>query len=232
MNPFELAQSLKETRARVNARLMGEGVYLLDPEHTYIDEDVTIGRGTVIHPNCTMTGGTQIGEDCEILSNCRLHASKVGDGTRVESSVLLEASVGAGANIGPFAYLRPGAVIGDGCRIGDFVEIKNSSIGEHTHISHLTYVGDSDVGARVNLGCGVVFVNYDGKVKHRSAVGDDAFIGCNVNLVSPVHIGEAAYVAAGSTITEDVPSGAFAIARERETIKPGWVETRRREGKL
>ncbi len=122
--------------------------------------------------------------------------------------------------------------MGDGCRVGDFVELKNATIGEGTKISHLTYVGDSDLGRDINLGCGVVFVNYDGKEKHRTTVDDKAFIGCNVNLVSPVHVGREAYIAAGSTVTEDVPGGALAIARQRQTVRPGWVDKRKEEGKL
>ena len=173
-----------------------------------------------------------IGEGCTLLPNCRIDASRVGAGTRVESSVLLSCEVGANATVGPFAYIRPQTRVGDGCRVGDFVELKNATIGEGTKISHLTYVGDSDLGRDINLGCGVVFVNYDGKEKHRTTVDDKAFIGCNVNLVSPVHVGREAYIAAGSTVTEDVPGGALAIARQRQTVRPGWVDKRKEEGKL
>ena len=128
--------------------------------------------------------------------------------------------------MGPFAYLRPGSTIGDGCKVGDFVEVKNSSMGDGAKASHLTYIGDSDVGKNVNLGCGVVFVNYDGSQKYRSVVDDNAFIGCNSNLISPIHIGEGAYVAAGSTITEDVPGGALYVARSRGRTFRDWVEKR------
>ena len=156
----------------------------------------------------------------------------IGDGTTVEASVLIDCRVGSHTTVGPNAYLRPKANVGDHCRIGDFVEIKNSNIGDGTKVSHLTYVGDADLGKNINLGCGVVFSNYDGKRKYRSTVGDDAFIGCNVNLVSPVSIEAGAYIAAGSTITKDVPAGALAIARERQRNLSGWVETRKAEGKL
>jgi bifunctional UDP-N-acetylglucosamine pyrophosphorylase/glucosamine-1-phosphate N-acetyltransferase len=128
--------------------------------------------------------------------------------------------------VGPFAYIRPGSIIGNHCRIGDFVEIKNSSIGDRTKVSHLTYVGDADLGSGINVGCGVVFVNYDGREKHRSVVDDGVFIGCNVNIISPVKVGEGAYIAAGGTVTSDVPSGALHVAREREKYIEGWVERR------
>jgi len=230
--PMELPEALKALRRRKADSLMAAGVILLDPKRTYIDPDARVGAGTVIHPGCTLTGGAVVGVRCTLYPNCRIHASTVGDDTAIESSVLTECRVGSKTTVGPFAYLRPGARVGNGCRVGDFVEIKNSEIGDGTSISHLTYVGDSDLGQNINLGCGVVFVNYDGKAKYRSAVEDGAFIGCNVNLVSPVRIGAGAYIAAGSTITRDVPGGAFAIARERQTNKEGWVEERKREGKL
>ena len=219
-------------RKQKNEELLNQGVLLLDPDRTYIDPDVTIGEGTVIHPNCTVSGGSTIGRHCVLLPNSRIHASNIANGVTVESSVLTECSVMDDSTIGPFAYLRPKAVIGRRCRVGDFVEIKNSAIGDDTKVSHLTYVGDSDLGQRINLGCGVVFVNYDGKKKNRSRVADDAFIGCNVNLVSPVEVGEGAYVAAGSTVTENVPGGALAIARARQSVKEGWVAARKKEGKL
>ncbi len=230
--PRDLATALRVLRRRKNKALMHSGVILLDPRQTYIDPDVRIGPGTVVHPGNTITGKTVIGSHCTILPNNRIQASTIGDSTTVESSVLIECGVGDKSTVGPFAYLRPGAKIGDGCRIGDFVEIKNSTIGDGTKVSHLTYVGDSDLGRRINLGCGVVFVNYDGKKKHRTTVADDAFIGCNVNLVSPIQVGEGAYIAAGTTVTEDVPVGALAVGRARQTIKEGWVAQRKRAGKL
>lgn len=219
-------------RKNKNDELLSHGVLLLDPDRTYIDPDVTIGEGTVVHPNCTVSGGSAIGKNCLLLPNNRIHASHIGDGVTIESSVLIESSVMDESTVGPFAYLRPKAAVGRHCRIGDFVEIKNSVIGDRTKVSHLTYVGDSDLGQRINLGCGVVFVNYDGKKKHRTRILDDAFIGCNVNLVSPVEIGEGAYVAAGTTVTENVPNEALAIGRARQSVKTGWVKSRKKEGKL
>ncbi len=227
-----LARALKILRQRKNDALMAEGVLLLDPKRTYIDPDVRIGAGTVVHPGNTITGASVVGADCVLLPNNRIHASNVGNGVTVENSVLTECSIGNRTTVGPFAYLRPGTNVGEGCRIGDFVEIKNSNIGDLTRISHLTYVGDGDLGRNINLGCGVVFVNYDGKEKRRTAVEDDAFIGCNTNLVAPVRVGRAAYVAAGATITEDVPGDALAIARARQVNKEGWVAKRREEGKI
>ena len=208
-------------RERINAGHIARGVILIDPQATYIDAEVRIGAGTVIYPGNVLEGRTVIGAGCTLLPGNRLRDASLADGVTVEQSVLTEASVGEGATVGPFAFLRPGSAIGAHCRIGDFVEVKNSAIGDRTKVSHLTYVGDSDLGEDINLGCGVVFVNYDGKKKHRTRVDDHAFIGCNVNLISPVRVGRAAYVAAGSTVTVDVPRNALLIARSRETIKEG-----------
>lgn len=228
----QLSQAAKTMQRRINERLMRSGVTLIDPDNTYIEETVTIGQDTVVYPGCTLQGETAIGSDCTILPHCRMSNAIIGDGTTVEASVLIDCRVGSHTTVGPNAYLRPKANVGDHCRIGDFVEIKNSNIGDGTKVSHLTYVGDADLGKNINLGCGVVFSNYDGKRKYRSTVGDDAFIGCNVNLVSPVSVEAGAYIAAGSTITKDVPGGALAIARERQRNLSGWVETRKAEGKL
>ena len=185
---------------------------------------MTIGAGTVIYPCVVIEGDVTIGENCTIGQNSRIKDSVIGDDTSIQSSVILESKVGSGTSVGPFAYLRPNSEVGDGCKVGDFVEIKNSKLGDGAKAAHLTYVGDSDVGERVNLGCGVVFVNYDGSRKYRSVVEDGAFIGCNVNLVSPVHVGKDAYIAAGSTITEDVPDGALYVARAKGRTLEGWVE--------
>ncbi len=218
---------------RVNiGRQQDNGVLILDPERTVIEGDVTIGEGTVVYAGNTLQGATSIGRDCVLYPNNRMQNAIVGDGTTVESSVLLDCQIGSGATVGPYAYLRPQSRIGDRCRIGDFVEVKNSSIGDGTKVSHLTYVGDSDLGREINLGCGVVFVNYDGKTKNRSQVEDHAFIGCNCNLVAPVHIGKNAYLAAGSTVAEDVPEDALFIARSRGVVKEGWVKRRKEAGKL
>lgn len=219
-------EALEKQRIKWNLSLMEQGVAFVDLKTAYIDEGVKIGRGTVICPCVVLEGDVVIGEDCVIGQNTRIVDSVIGDGTTVQSSVILQSQVGSDTTVGPFAYLRPNSSIGDGCKVGDFVEVKNSTMGDGSKASHLTYIGDSDVGKGVNLGCGVVFVNYDGSNKYRSIVDDGAFIGCNSNLISPVHIGEKAYVAAGSTITEDVPGGALYVARSRGRTFRDWVEKR------
>lgn len=227
-----LAAAAMAMRERINRHWMEQGVTLIDPTHTYIDRGVTIGQDTVIYPGNYLEGSTIVGEGCLLEVNNHITDSRIDNRAHLQSSTLIQACVGEGTTVGPNAYLRPNARVGQGCRIGDFVEIKNATIGDGTKVSHLTYVGDADLGEGINLGCGVVFVNYDGKNKARSRVGDHAFIGCNVNLVAPVHIGEGAYLAAGSTVTRDVPAGALCIARSRESVKEGWVERRRAQRKL
>ncbi len=220
---------LKEMEQKRDARLAGiqkyidSGVKFIDEYTAYIDETVSIGEGTVIGPCVTLSGNTVIGKDCFIGQNTYISDSVIGDAVEIKSSQIIESSVGDRTKVGPFAYLRPNSHIGRECKVGDFVEVKNSSMGDGTKASHLTYIGDSDVGANVNLGCGVVFVNYDGTKKYRSVVEDNAFIGCNSNLVSPVRIGEGAYIAAGSTVTEDVEGDSLYIARARGMEKTGWV---------
>lgn len=208
------------------------GVIILSPERTVIESDVIIGAGTTIYPGNLLQGDTRIDTGCTLYPNNRIQNAAVGQNTTVESSVMLNCSVGANTTVGPYAYLRPDSKVGDHCRIGDFVEVKNSTIDDGTKVSHLTYVGDSDLGKNINLGCGVVFVNYDGKVKNRSKVEDNAFIGCNCNLVAPVHVGENAYLAAGSTVVEDVPKDALFVARSRGVVKEDWVTRRKEAGKL
>ena len=217
-------EKLERQRISRNLDYLEAGVRFIDIRTAYIDEGVTIGAGTVIYPCVVIEGDVTIGENCTIGQNSRIKDSVIGDDTSIQSSVILESKVGSGTSVGPFAYLRPNSEVGDGCKVGDFVEIKNSKLGDGAKAAHRTYVGDSDVGERVNLGCGVVFVNYDGSRKYRSVVEDGAFIGCNVNLVSPVHVGKDAYIAAGSTITEDVPDGAIYVARAKGRTLEGWVE--------
>lgn len=217
-------EAYEKARIERNLAYMQAGVNFIDLKMAYIDEGVKIGKGTTIYPCVVLEGDVTIGENCVIGQNTRIKDSVIGDDTNVQSSVILESKVGCETTVGPFAYLRPGSDIGNKCRVGDFVEIKNSKLGDGAKASHLTYVGDSDVGEKVNLGCGVVFVNYDGSKKTRSVVDDGAFIGCNVNLISPVHVGKQAYIAAGSTITDDVPDGALYVARSRGKSLEGWVE--------
>ena len=204
--------------------LLDEGVLFVDIENVYIDDEVKIGKGSLIGPCVTIEGSSVIGENCAIYQNSRIVDSKIGDGTTVQSSVILSGEIGENTSVGPFAYIRPGSKIGNDCRVGDFVEIKNSTLGDGTKSSHLTYIGDADLGKNINLGCGVVFVNYDGSNKHRSTVGDGVFIGCNSNIVSPVSIGDNAYIAAATTVTEDVPEDALAIGRSKQENKANWAK--------
>ncbi len=203
-----------------------KGVDFADISSAFIDETVEIGEGTFIGPCVTLEGNTVIGKNCTIYQNTRICDSTIGDGAEVQSSVVLDSSVGEGTKVGPFAYVRPGSAIGKNCKVGDFVEIKNSSFGDGSKTAHLTYIGDADVGRDVNIGCGVVFVNYDGTNKYRSTVGNGAFIGCNSNLVSPVTVEDGAYIAAGSTVTKDVPEDALCVARARQRNIEGWAEKR------
>lgn len=219
----QLAAAEKILNRRNVNRVMLDGVTVVDPDNTYIDSDVKIGADTVIYPGCFIEGRTEIGEDCVIGPDTTLRNSKIGDSTTVERSVLTDSTVGSNTAVGPFAYMRPNSHVGSNVKIGDFVEVKNSSIDDGTKVAHLTYVGDADVGKRVNFGCGTVIVNYDGINKHRTTIGDDAFIGCNTNLVSPVRVNDGAYTAAGSTITDEVPENALAIARSRQVNKEDWV---------
>jgi len=202
------------------------GVVFEDIERAYIDDGVHIGAGTYIGPDVTIRGNSEIGKGCRIETGTRIENCRIGDEARVDHSVMTDSSVEARSTIGPFAYLRPDSRIGADVKIGDFVEVKNSSVGDGTKVSHLTYIGDADIGRDINIGCGVVFVNYDGKEKHRSAVGDGSFIGCNVNIISPVTIEAGAYIAAGTTVTGDVPSGSLAVSREKLRVVDGWVERR------
>ena len=205
----------------INDKLIDQGVLLLHSESTFIDFDVKIAAGTTVHQNNIISGKTIIGRDCtlfpgNVISDCTLGACIV-----VRASTLDGASFGDGTTVGPNAYVRPGTRVGQHCRIGDFVELKNAVIGDDTKVSHLTYVGDAELGKHVNLGCGVVFVNYNGKEKRKTTVGDNAFIGCNCNLIAPVSVGKGAYIAAGATVTKDLPDDAFCIARSRETVYEG-----------
>lgn len=220
------AEKKRADRLAVIEKHVNNGVKFIDEFTAYIGGDVEIGKGTLIGPCVTLEGNTVIGEDCFIGQNTVITDSTVGDRVNIKSSVLVESSVGDETTVGPFAYMRPNSHVGKKCKVGDFVEVKNSTMGDGSKAAHLTYIGDSDVGANVNLGCGVVFVNYDGTKKYRSTVEDDAFIGCNSNLVSPVKVGKGAYIAAGSTVTEDVEGDALYIARARGAKKAGWVSAK------
>mgnify|MGYP002295347188 CR=1 FL=1 len=182
-----------------------------------------LAPGVTLLPGTILRGGTVIGTGCEIGPNSMIRDCVVGEYTTVNASQLNESTIGSPTTVGPFAYVRPDCTVGDHCRIGDFVELKNSKLDDGTKVSHLTYVGDSDIGKRVNFGCGTVTTNYNGLKKYRCTVGDDVFLGCNTNLIAPVTIGDGAYTAAGSTVDKDVPAGALAIARARQENKLGWA---------
>ncbi|MBR6015348.1 MAG: UDP-N-acetylglucosamine diphosphorylase [Firmicutes bacterium] len=222
---YEDYKKQEAKRLEIVMKHMENGVDFIDIYQAYIDESVKIGKGTVIYPCVVLKGNTVIGENCLIGQNTRIEDSEIGNGTDIQSSVILKSTVGEETHVGPFAYMRPDSHVGSHCKVGDFVEVKNSTMGDGAKASHLTYIGDSDVGRDVNLGCGVVFVNYNGHSKSRCEVADGAFIGCNTNLVAPVKVGEKAYIAAGSTVTKDVPAGALRISRAREQKDiEGYVE--------
>lgn len=220
----ELSKAEEIMRKRINISHMLNGVTIIDVNSTYIESDVEIGNDTIVYPGVMLKGNTKIGSSCIIGMNCNISNSTIGDYTEVESSTIIDSTVGENTIVGPYAYLRPNSNIGSHVKIGDFVEVKNATIGNNSKASHLSYIGDAYVGKDVNIGCGVVFVNYDGHHKFKSVVKDGAFIGSNSNLVAPVTVEEKGYIATGSTITDDVPQGALAIAREKQVVKEGWVE--------
>ncbi len=223
-NRVQLSQATEVMLERIAKKHMINGVTIIDPRRVYIEDDVVIGNDTEIWPGAVLKGNTVIGSGCIIGADCQIENSVVGDGTDITKSVIKDSSIGNDTHVGPYAYLRPGSSIGSGCKVGDFVEVKNATMGDGAKASHLAYIGDADVGMDVNIGCGVIFANYDGVHKNRSTVGDRAFIGSNSNLVAPVNIGEDAYVAAGTTVTVDIPEGALCVGRSREVIEEGWVE--------
>ena len=220
----ELAKAEALMRKRINEQHLVNGVTIIDTVATYIEADVKIGSDTIIYPGVMLHGNTKIGNECVIGMNSSITNSTIGNNTEVKNSTIIDSNVGDNTTVGPYAYLRPKSNIGNNVKIGDFVEVKNATIEDNSKASHLSYIGDAHVGKDVNIGCGVVFVNYDGKNKFNSEVKDGAFIGSNSNLVAPVVVEEKGYVATGSTITDNVPEGALAIARERQVVKEGWVE--------
>lgn len=218
-----LAQAQKLMQQRINYEHMLNGVTLIDPDNTYIEADVVIGADTIIEPSVFLKGKTVIGKNCYVSMNSEIMDSILEDNVCVRSSSVEESYVSKGADVGPMAHIRPNSRLGKRVHVGNFVEVKNATIGDDTKMGHLTYIGDATLGHRINVGCGTIVVNYDGKYKHHSTIGDDSFIGCNANIVSPVEIGERAFVAAGSTVTKDVPADALAIARARQENKLDYV---------
>jgi len=222
----QLAEAEGIFRDRVRERVMLEGATLMDPKSTFIDADVKVGRDTVILPFTFLQGKTVIGEGCTIGPFVRMVDTQVADGASVSNAVVVESVIGPGATVGPYSYMRPGTVLQEKAKVGTFVEIKKSTIGKGSKVPHQTYLGDATVGEGVNIGAGTITCNYDGWQKHPTIIEDGVFIGSNSNLVAPVKIARGAYVAAGSTITRDVPEGALGIARGLQKEIPGWVQKR------
>jgi bifunctional UDP-N-acetylglucosamine pyrophosphorylase / glucosamine-1-phosphate N-acetyltransferase len=220
----ELAEVGALVRQKKNEELMAAGVTLVDPATTYVEPDVIVGADTVIHPNVYLEGRTTVGAACEIHAGVRVVNSTIGDRvTILNYSVITDSTVGAGVRLGPFAHLRPGSEVGEAAHIGNFVELKKTVLGAGSKASHLTYLGDATIGEGVNIGAGTITCNYDGVHKHQTVIEDGAFIGSDSQLVAPVRVGKGAYVAAGSSIVSDVPTGSLGIARGRQTNIEGWV---------
>ncbi|XEC97785.1 bifunctional UDP-N-acetylglucosamine diphosphorylase/glucosamine-1-phosphate N-acetyltransferase GlmU [Paenibacillus tarimensis] len=227
-----LAEAERFMRERiVRGHLIG-GVTIIDPSSAYIEAGVSIGSDSVIYPGTVLRGTTVIGEECIIGPNADITDTVIGNRVTVKHSVTAQSKIGDDSSVGPYANLRPGSKLGESCKIGDFVELKNAELGDGSKVSHLSYVGDAKVGKDVNIGCGAITVNYDGYNKFVTEIGDGAFVGSNVNLIAPVKIGDGAYVVAGSTITQDVPSNDLAIARERQVNKPGYADKIRARARL
>lgn len=220
----QLAQIEAILRKRINTKHMDNGITLIDPNSTYIGADVIIGKDTIIYPGNVIEGNTVIGERCTLYPNSRISNATIENEVEIQSSVVLNSKIGSNTTVGPFAYIRPDSVIGNHVKIGDFVEVKKSVIGNNTKVSHLTYIGDAEVGESCNFGCGTITVNYDGKNKNKTIIGNNSFIGCNTNLISPVKVEDNTYIAAGSTITDNVKSGELAVARSKQRNIAGWVD--------
>lgn len=219
----QLAHAEEVLRQRKNKELMLSGVTIVDPATTRVDAGVEIGQDTVIYPFTIIEGKTIIGSECQIGPSCRIQDCRIGDGAQIQYSVLVGSSFGQGCKVGPFAYIRPDSTLGNNVKIGDFVEVKKSKIGDGSKVPHHTYLGDSSLGTNVNIGAGTITCNYDGEKKSVTTIEDNVFVGSNSNLVAPVVIGRNSYIAAGSTIIENVPENSLAIARERQTNIEEWV---------
>jgi bifunctional UDP-N-acetylglucosamine pyrophosphorylase/glucosamine-1-phosphate N-acetyltransferase len=226
----ELADVAATLRDRKNEELMAAGVTILDPATTWIQPGVTVGPDTVLHPNVYLEGNTAIGSRCDIQSGVRIVDSTIGDGVAISNfCVIRQSQVDAGAQIGPFAQLRPESHVGEGAHVGNFVELKKTRLGKGSKANHLAYLGDATIGERVNVGAGAITCNYDGTSKHPTIIEDGVFIGSDSQLIAPVRIGKNAYVAAGSSITDDVPPDTLAIARGKQVNKPGWIARARKK---
>ena len=224
----ELAEASAKMRQAKCEELMAAGVTIIDPETTYVGPDVEVGHDTVLHPNVYLEGRTTVGAACEIHAGSRLVDATLDDHVVILNyCVITESHVHAHAHLGPFAHIRPGSDVGEHARVGNYVELKKTSLGRGSKASHLTYLGDATIGEDVNVGAGVITCNYDGVHKHQTVIGDGAFIGSDSQLVAPVSVGRGAFVAAGSSITRDVPDESLGIARSRQENKDGWARRRR-----
>lgn len=230
-NRSQLWDVTKVMQQRINEKWMVEGVTMIAPDTIFIDADVTLEPDVTLYPGTHLRGNTTVLEDAVVGPNAIVTNCQIGRGSLVESSTIKDSVIGECTTVGPYAYMRPGSVVGDHVKVGDFVELKNVKVGNNTKISHLSYVGDGEVGENVNIGCGVVFVNYDGQKKHHTTIEDNAFIGCNANLVAPVTIGKGSYVAAGTTVTREVPADALAVGRVRQENKEGWAKGKNKAAK-
>ena len=227
---FELARAAGILRMRKIQSLAEKGVTFFDPAATWIDLDVKIGTDSVIYPSVIIEGHSEIGKECKLYPSVHILDSKVGDRVNIFSSTMIEESqIGHDARVGPFSHLRPKSVLKSGAKVGNFVEIKNSVLGKHSKTMHLTYVGDSVVGEKVNIGAGTITCNYDGRKKHKTVIKDGAFIGSGTQLIAPVEVGENAYVGAGSTITKNVSPEALAVTRSKQIEKKGWARRRKKK---
>ena len=218
-----LVEAEKIMRRRINESHLRNGVTIVDPDNTYIGPDVKIAQDVIIYPGTMIKGATEIDSDAIIGPHTEIENCSIGKGTVIRQSVVLDSKIGNNVNVGPFAHIRPETAVGDDVRVGNFVELKKSVLGNSTKVPHLSYIGDANLGSGINIGCGTITVNYDGKKKHITTIEDDSFIGCNSNLIAPVTIKRGSYVAAGSTITDDIPEDSFAIARSRQTTKEGYA---------
>lgn len=222
----QLSEAEKILRQRKNFELMESGVTIIDPASTFIDAEVEIGQDTIIYPNTYLEGKTKIGADCQIGPHTRFTNMTIGDNVQAHFSYCHDSEICDGVILGPYVHIRPGSKISAKVKIGNFVEVKNSNVGEGSKLPHLQYIGDTDMGSGCNIGCGTITVNYDGKKKFRTTIGDNVFVGCNSNLVAPVTVENGAYIAAGSTITETVPEKNLAVARARQKNISGWKDKR------
>ena len=219
-----LAYAESVMRNRINTKHMLAGVTLVDPTNTYIAPNAIIGRDTTIYPNVTIKSNTVIGEDCQIKPNSYLENVKIGNGVKVLSSTISDSKIGDFTSVGPYAHIRNNCELGEYVRVGNFVELKNTIYGDGSKTAHLSYLGDAEVGKNTNIGCGTITVNYDGKNKYKTKIGNDAFIGCNSNLIAPLEIGDGAVVAAGTTVTENAPDDTLVIARIKQENKMGYAK--------